>query len=332
MYYADKLESLKDLFGTKEIILNDNFMVVDGRSFPILDDVIVILDPSQYPSKLKKRLKLFDNTMTIQTPNFAEDIQFTFGEEWQKFHKILPEHEQEFSKYFDLIELPDLKDYRVCDLGSGIGRWSYFLNNKCRELVLVDFSEAIFVARRNLRHISNALFFMGDLKLLPFRNDFADFLFCLGVLHHLPSNALDEVRALKKFAPTLLIYLYYNLDKRPIYFHILLSIVTVLRKLFSKISNPIFRSSFTWLIATGIYLPFIWLGKALKPVGLSQYIPLAKEYNGKSMERIRQDVYDRFFTRIEQRYSKKQIMELKDTFSRIIISERLPYWHFICER
>lgn len=65
MYYADKLESLKDLFGTKEIILNDNFMVVDGRSFPILDDVIVILDPSQYPPTLKKRLELFDNTINI---------------------------------------------------------------------------------------------------------------------------------------------------------------------------------------------------------------------------------------------------------------------------
>ena len=68
------------------------------------------------------------------------------------------------------------------------------------------------------------------------------------------------------------------------------------------------------------------------PIGFSKYVPLYESYNGKGMERIRQDVYDRFFTSIEQRFSKKQIMELRDTFSDVIISEQLPYWHFICEK
>ncbi len=50
------------------------------------------------------------------------------------------------------------------------------------------------------------------------------------------------------------------------------------------------------------------------------------------MERILQDVYDRFFTRIEQRFSRRQIETLHDSFGRITVSAELPYWHFLCER
>ncbi len=225
-----------------------------------------------------------------------------------------------------------MRNSRGCDLGGGIGRWSYFLKDKCRELVLVDFSEAIFVARRNLRDAGSALFFMGDLKRLPFRNNFTDFLVCLGVLHHLPTPALDELRGLRKYAPTLLIYLYYALDNRPVYFRALLAMATVMRNGVSKIGNPLFRSSFTWLASILFYLPLTWLGKALEAAGLSKYIPLYETYHNKSVARIRQDVYDRFFTRIEQRFSKRQILTLRDTFAKVTVSDGLPYWHFVCER
>ena len=173
---------------------------------------------------------------------------------------------------------------------------------------------------------------MCDIKKLPFREDFVDLLFCLGVLHHLPTPALDEVRAIKKFSPKLLIYLYYSLDNCPFYFHLILLIVTWLRLITAFIRNPIFRSAFSTFGAVAIYFPLIWFGTFLRPLGLSKYIPLYDYYQNKSLERVRQDVYDRFFTRIEQRFSKKQIMTLKDTFSKIVISEKLPFWHFVCER
>src|SRR5690606_4214648 len=132
----------------------------------------------------------------------------------------LPEHREEFERYFDLVDWKSMANARVCDLGCGMGRWSAFAKDRCREIVLVDFSDAIFVARKNLGQAKNALFFMCDLKRLPFRDDFADFLFCLGVLHHLPTPCLEEVRALKRAAPKLLIFLYYALDNRPGYFRL----------------------------------------------------------------------------------------------------------------
>ena len=68
----------------------------------------------------------------------------------------------------------------------------------------------------------------------------------------------------------------------------------------------------------------------MRPFNLSQFVPLYEGYHGKSLARIRQDVFDRFFTNIEQRFSKKQIEKLNDTFGDIVVSENLPYWHFLC--
>lgn len=330
MYYSDKLDKLKDIFGTDEVYLEEKRILVNGQSYPVVNDVIILLDYWQYPSSLKKALESYGSEIAGIQSDFAEDIQFTFGEEWQRFPHILPEHESEFEQYFDLIDIGKLKSVRVCDLGCGIGRWSFFLASRCRELVLVDFSEAIFVARQNLSQARNTLFFMGDLKRLPFRENFADFLFCLGVLHHLPTDALDEVRNLKRYSPVLSIYLYYSLDNRAFYFRLLFGAATALRSVVSKVRNPVFRSVFTWFAGALFYQPFIFLGTILKPVGLSKYVPIYEGYSGKSRQRICQDVYDRFFTRIEQRFSRRQIMGLRDHFSRVEVSDGLPYWHFIC--
>ena len=116
----------------------------------------------------------------------------------------MPEYLEEFENYFDLIDAAELKDKRVCDLGCGKGRWSYFLKDKCREMVLVDFSDAIFEARKTLACNDNIFYFMGDIQDIPFRDGFADFLFCLGVLHHMAVEPLNSVRKLKKFAPVIL--------------------------------------------------------------------------------------------------------------------------------
>jgi SAM-dependent methyltransferase len=333
LYYDGKTESLKDLFGASVVSVEARKVLVDGREYPVLDDVIILLPPGQRPEWVRKRLAgRADETGAVEPGGFARDIQFTFGEEWRLFPGILPEHEEEFLQYFDLVDITNLADARVCDLGCGIGRWSHFLKDRCRELVLLDFSEAIFVARENLRDVPNALFFLGDLRRMPFRDDFADFLFSLGVLHHLPTGALEEVRALSRCAPAILIFLYYALDNRPGYWRSLLSAVTRVRLALSRTEDPRLRSAATWVLTFGMYLPLIGLGNALRPAGLSRHVPLYDFYHGKSLRRIRQDVYDRFFTRIEQRFRRDQILGLGDTFRRITVSEHPPYWHFLCER
>ena len=52
-----------------------------------------------------------------------------------------------------------------------------FLKDQCEDLILVDFTAAVFVARHNLKDAENILYFMGDLKKLPFQKDFVDYYF-----------------------------------------------------------------------------------------------------------------------------------------------------------
>lgn len=338
MYYADRTESLKDLFGTAAISVEPGRICVGSRAYPVVDDVIVLLEPSRRPAGLVARIAAAAQPASEEAAPegrqtaFAGDIQFSFGEEWQRFPAILPEHEKEFALYFDLVDMPSLAAARVCDLGCGIGRWSHHLAGRCRELVLIDFSEAIFVARRNLAGAQNALFFMGDLQELPFRDGFADLLFSLGVLHHLPTPALDEVRALARFAPTLLVFLYYALDNRPRSWQLALAVVTRLRLSAARVRDPRLRSLITWGGLLLLYLPLITLGRMVRPLGLARQVPLYEFYHDKSLQRIRQDVYDRFFTRIEQRFRREEILSLRDRFQEVVVSDRAPYWHFLCRR
>ncbi len=330
-YYGDKEDLLRDLFGAREVRADGRQVEVDGAVYPVVDDVIVLLEPWQYTPHVRRRLAR--RSETGGDPRvFAQDIQFTFGEEWERYGMALPEHEQEFQSYFDLVDLDGLRSSRVCDLGCGMGRWSSFLKDRVRELVLVDFSDAIFKARVNLLGAGHCLFFMGDLRRLPFRPDFCDFLFSLGVLHHLPTPCLDEVRALRKFAPRILVCLYYALDNRPSYFRPLLAGITGIRKVLCRFRDPSFRKFAALLGAALVYEPLVSLGRALEPFGLGRHVPLYDIYKDKGLKRIEQDVYDRFFTRVEQRVSRADIMGLKDAFSRVVLSDGLPYWHFLCRR
>jgi len=173
---------------------------------------------------------------------------------------------------------------------------------------------------------------MCDLTNLPFKNKFADLIICIGVLHHLPSPCLSAVRSLEQFAPLMLIYLYYSLDNRPFYFRLILGLITFIRLILCKIQSRIFRKIFCKVATITIYLPLSYLSMMLKPFNLNRLVPLEGFYDGKSVSRIEQDVYDRFFTRIEQRVSRKDIMELKDTFSSVVVSNGKPYWHFLCKK
>ena len=330
-YYADKIDMLRDIFGAISVELQPGGIVVDGNSHPIVDDVIILLDPVHWPQTLAQRIAAPSHTSTGDG-DFATDIQSTFGLEWQAFPEILAEHEREFYQYLDIVDLESLRGKRIADLGCGIGRWSHFLKDIANQMVLVDFSEAIFVARRNLADADGTIFLMADLLRLPLRKDFADFAYCLGVAHHLPIDAIQAVRLIGNFTSRSLIYLYSALDGHPLHYRIMMVPVDALRRMACQISNETCRSAFAWLATLALYLPLIAVGHLLRPFGLSRFVPLFDFYNGKSLLRIRQDAYDRFFTAIEQRVTRADIASLSSDFSCVEISPNIPMWHFVLDR
>jgi SAM-dependent methyltransferase len=334
-YYAGRLTQIADIFGGAEASLTEGGLDIDGRFFSVLDDVIIALDESRLPDSVHARLtRPLERSPAEHSPAgrpFREAVQYGFGAEWHAHPCVLREHEDEFRAYFDLVDLDGLRGTRVADLGCGNGRWASFVEPRCGEVVLVDYSEAIFLARQNLRHAENAIFVMADILDLPFRNGAFDFAYCLGVLHHLPVDGLATLRALKPLAPRHLVYVYYALDDRPTYFRWLLGGVTRARGQLAKIRRPAARWIISWLLTLLVYMPLAMLGRLLRPFGAYHWLPLAEVYAGKTVARMRQDAYDRFFTSIEQRFSREQILELEDTFSSVTISNHPPYWHFLCE-
>ncbi|MGI8797540.1 MAG: methyltransferase domain-containing protein [Acidimicrobiia bacterium] len=323
-YYADKLPSLARLFGTDDIDLEPGTLRVGPAFYPIVDDVIVTLPEDRRPARLAATRRSVDG--------FAYDIQESFGREWREFDRVLTDDRSEFEQYFDLVDRSSLTDAVICDLGCGMGRWSAFLADSCRELVLVDFSEAIFLARRNFRDAPSTIFVMGDVTNLPFADDCCDFAMCLGVLHTLPTDPLDAIRSMRRLAPRLLIYLYYALDNRPAHYRALLRIVDAVRERTARLRDERVRRAISYVIAYGVYLPLIGIGRVARFFGLSRFIPLADDNAGRSMEGIRQRVYDRFFTSNEQRFTRAEIRSLERSFSRVRFSDGPPYWHFECTR
>ncbi len=332
MYYNNKIKTLSEIFGTSDIQLQGSSINVAGKVYPIVDDVIILLEPHQIPSRISEKIRCLTRDEEI-APSIVNDIQYTFGEEWKTYNKILPQHHDDFKLYFDLVDLPALESKRIGDLGCGIGRWSYFLKDLAKEIVLIDFSESIFEARKNLSESDNMIFIMADVLDLPFQDDTFDFMFCLGVLHHIPSPALQSVRKLSRLAPEFLVYLYYALDNRGTLYKLIFFFVDLIRKLTCKITSPTARSILTEVLMWSLYIPTIFIGKILFMLGVSaSKVPFNSVYGHMNLGRIRQDVYDRFFTSIEQRVSKKEIHKLADTFSEIIVSDDLPYWHFLCHK
>jgi len=87
------------------------------------------------------------------------------------------------------------------------------------------------------------------------------------------------------------------------------------------------------VVAVIIYLPFILLVKLLVTLGFKKpamKMPLSTYYD-KPFFLIRNDALDRFGTRLEQRFSKKQVEEMMENagLTDILISPGVPYYHAI---
>lgn len=304
------------LFGVDpaSVSATTNEVKVRGEAYRIERDVVLLDDQPVREQTLR---------------GTGEDVRRSFSEEWQTYGAILPEHDQEFAAYFDLVDLPSLSESVVIDLGCGSGRWSAKLAPHCQAIILVDFSDAVFVARDNLAHATNAVFFRGDVTRLPFADDSVDLLFSLGVLHHLDQPCLPVAHDLMRLGRRGLFYLYYALDNRPAYYRRLLAAVTASRRALGRVESEKARRRIARGLALAVYRPMVGLGAALNKAGVNAPVPLYASYRGKSVDRIEQDAYDRFFTSIEQRVTRQAISEAFRGSGDVRFSEQEPYWHFL---
>ena len=142
----------------------------------------------------------------------------SFGREWKKFNTFT---EKEIAKsgdeYFDVVDEKDFSPETVAlDLGCGSGRWSRYLAPKVGFIEAIDPSEAVVAAQALTGDLDNVRVTRAGVNSLPFADHSFDFIFSLGVLHHLPDTGAALSTATRKLKPggMFLLYLYYALDNR----------------------------------------------------------------------------------------------------------------------
>jgi ubiquinone/menaquinone biosynthesis C-methylase UbiE len=257
-----------------------------------------------------------------------------FGEEWTLFDQSdLDEAERArtFDQYFAVFPWEALPAGATgADIGCGSGRWAKTVAERVGVLHCVDASaEALDVARATLRDRPNCEFHVASVGDLPFAEASMDFAYSLGVLHHVPDtrDALrSAVRILRPGAP-LLVYLYYALDNRPSWYRALWKATDVVRRAVSR-SPLAVRVAVTTAIAAVVYLPLARLAKLLGALGANaDSVPLAF-YRNRSFYTMRTDAFDRFATRLEQRFTAAEVREMMEAAGLVDvqISPTEPYW------
>ena len=280
----------------------------------------------------------------VRIPSFVKEgdanIDWTtvesFGEEWTKFSTFSDNDiEHVGSDYFDIIDDSMLNANSVAlDVGCGTGRWTRYIRNRCRFVEAIDPSKAVVTATAMLKDCDNIRISHADVDNIPFDDESFDFVFSLGVLHHIPDTSAAMQRCVEKVKMNghFLVYLYYNLDNKGFASKAIFHTMNALRWGVCRLPPRTKRFACD-LLALGIYLPNALATHAIKaliPGELYKKVPLAY-YHDKSINVMRNDSLDRFGTPLEQRFSKAEIIKMMQAcgLGDIRVSEHRPYWHAV---
>ncbi len=131
--------------------------------------------------------------VTATRPLQGQNVQTAdaFGWEWQEFAQLhdLEMYESQFLDWIHPIQPSFFQGKVVLDAGCGMGRFSLVSSRfGAAEVLAIDASDAVEAARENARDYANVHVIQGSIHQLPLRRGPAgqmDFIFSIGVLHHL---------------------------------------------------------------------------------------------------------------------------------------------------
>jgi SAM-dependent methyltransferase len=292
-------------------------------------------EPDRVIQTKNREINFFD----IRGDNIDERVVHEFGEEWLKFNDFNDRNISDVAgEYFDIIDdtMVNKQTYAL-DIGCGTGRWTKYLSAKAGFIEAVDPSNAIFAADKLLSGIGNVRLTRASIETLPFEDETFDFAMSIGVLHHIPDTqkALQDCVKKIKNGGYFYVYLYYNLDKRGWIFRGLFKLSDILRRWISKLPGTL-KKFICDILAIIVYLPLVLLVKLLLFLGLTRLakkMPLSS-YHNQPFFIMRNDALDRFGTRLEQRFSAKQVKKMMENagLNNIIISPGIPYYHAVGKR
>ncbi len=133
-----------------------------------------------------------------------------FGYQWTHFGKEPETFEANFLAYLDPVPPSFFQGKLGLDAGCGFGRHIYQASRFGAEMVGLDMSAAIDVTRRATAALPNVHLVQGDLLNPPLPERTFDFVYSLGVLHHLPEpqRGFESIVRLVKPGGMVMIWVY----------------------------------------------------------------------------------------------------------------------------
>ena len=263
-------------------------------------------------SNCRRRVPVRDGIprfVDIPEDELARRTQASFGYEWTEFDDWQPSGSTNFQDYFNGIDLPSLRDARVLEGGCGMGRHARQLAEHCRMILAIDFSQAIEAAARNVGDLPNVAVVQADLQALPVADEAFEFVYSMGVVHHL-ADTEGVVRGLvRKLKPggRLRLYLYW---KREGWTGRALAVVSGIRRFTTRLPFPVLKA-LCWVLSVGLSAGVVLPYRLLARLGVrtSEYWPLFV-YTKYPFTVLYNDQFDRFSAPLEKRYSEAEARRL----------------------
>jgi SAM-dependent methyltransferase len=272
--------------------------------------------------------------------NLDQQVIDSFGHEWSAFDYAESETDgaldSQFLAYCTPIDLTQFnsKSSVAADFGAGSGRWASRLLPHFSLVYALEPSDG---ANKVLKNKFSKEPRMTILQETVGANSISagslDLAMSLGVLHHIPDTglAIKDVASKMKSGGVFLCYLYYKLENKPLYYRGLFWTSNSLRWVICRLPYAI-RRLIAQMIAVAIYLPLARTSKLLGNNGKDvSNFPL-HHYANMPFVMLQNDALDRFGTRLEQRFSKKEITAMLDNagfdLSTLKFSDVEPFWTF----
>jgi SAM-dependent methyltransferase len=220
------------------------------------------------------------------------------------------EWEKQFLDYMQPHKADFFKGKKVLDAGCGNGRFAYYAGKYAAEVWAIDLGPAVEVARKNTASLTNVQVVQADLHNPPFQSESFDFIYSLGVLHHLPDPEIAFQNLLRYLRPggEIQIYLYWQPERKSIK-SMLLTGVAAVRNLTTRLPHrAVYALAYPSAIAAFVF--FVWPYRVMKLVpgvrSLADNMPM-KQYAVLPFRVCVNDQLDRFSAPIENRYTKTQV-------------------------